>query len=51
MTNDTYDVYLPYTCLGILLLFPGIYYSFILIGILLNREGYDYSDLPDLNDN
>lgn len=49
-TNNTYDVYLPYTVLGILLLFPGVYYTFILINIWLDREGYEYSELPEMNE-
>lgn len=48
--NHTYDVYLPYGVLGFLLMFPGVYYTFILVNILLDREGYDYSELPDLNE-
>jgi hypothetical protein len=49
-TNHTYDVYLPYSFLGGLLLFPGIYYTFILINIWLDREGYDYSELPEMHE-
>ncbi len=50
-TNHTYDVYLPYMGLGFLLLFPGVYYLVIMINIWIDREGYDYTDLPDLNEN
>jgi hypothetical protein len=49
-TNHTYDVYLPYTFLGVLLLFPGVYYTYILINIWLDREGYDYSELPEMHE-
>jgi hypothetical protein len=49
-TNHTYDVYLPYMGLGFLLLFPGVYYTFILFHIIIGTEGYEYSELPDLND-
>ncbi len=49
-SGNTYDVYLPFSVLGILLLIPGIYYSFILINVLIGVEGYEYSDIPDLSD-
>jgi hypothetical protein len=49
-TDHTYDVYLPYLGLGGLLCFPGFYYTFMLINILIGSEGYEYSDLPDLNE-
>jgi hypothetical protein len=48
--GSTYDIYLPYICLGVLLLFPGVYYTFILVNVLLGREDYEYTDLPDLSD-
>lgn len=49
-SGNTYDVYLPYSVLGLMLLIPGIYYSFILVNILIGVEGYEYSDIPDLNE-
>jgi hypothetical protein len=51
LSDHTYDIYLPYTLLGILLLFPGVYYTVIFICILIGKEDYDYSDLPDLDEN
>jgi hypothetical protein len=50
LDNSTYDVYIPYTILGFLLLMPGSYYSFILINIWLGREDYEYEMIPDLSD-
>jgi len=50
-TDHTWDVYVSYSCLGVMLLFPGVYYTFILINIWLGREDYDYSDVPDFNEN
>jgi hypothetical protein len=49
--EKTWDNYIPYIFLGILLLFPGVYYGFILINIWYGTEGYEYSDVPDLSDN
>ena len=49
-SDHSYDVYLPFTILGFLLLIPGVYYSFILANILIGVEGYEYSDIPDLNE-
>ncbi len=49
-TDHTYDVYIPYTLLGALISIPGFYYTGIFVMILLGVEGYDYSELPDLND-
>jgi len=47
--NDkTYDHYIPYIFLGILLLIPGIYYTVILIMIWMGREEYEYDLIPDL---
>lgn len=50
MNNKTYDNYLPYIVLGILLLFPGVYYSVILVLIWLGREEYEYDLIPELSD-
>lgn len=50
LTDHTWDVYVPYGALGILISIPGFYYTFILINVWLDREGYDYSDIPDMND-
>lgn len=49
-TDHTWDVYVSYLLLGILLFIPGAYFTFMLMNILLRRPGYDYSDLPDLSD-
>lgn len=50
ITDHTYDIYLPYLGLGTMLLFPGIYYTVIFIGILMGAEGYEYDSLPDLSE-
>jgi hypothetical protein len=48
LNNKTYDHYLPYLLLGFLLLFPGIYYTVILIFIWMGKEEYDYEMIPDI---
>ncbi len=48
--NQTYDIYLPYLGLGVLLLIPGVYYTFLLINIWLGTEEYEYDLIPDLSD-
>lgn len=50
LTDHTYDVYVPFISLGVILLIPGVYYTFILINIWLGREDYDYELVPDMNE-
>jgi hypothetical protein len=47
--GSTYDIYLPYFILGTLLLIPGVYYTYILICVLLGKEGYKYKLIPDMS--
>ena len=50
MTDHTYDIYVPYIILGIMLLIPGLFYFVILVFIIIGIEGYEYNSLPDLSD-
>jgi len=50
LNKKTYDHYLPYFLLGFILLFPGIYYTVILIFIWMGKEEYDYEMIPDIAD-
>lgn len=49
--GEAWTSYFSYGLLGGLLFIPGGFYSFILVNILLGREGYEYDILPDLSDN
>ena len=51
LNNKTYDHYLPYLLLGLMVLIPGVYYSVILILIWSGSEEYEYDMIPEMNDN
>jgi len=51
LNNKTYDHYLPYTLLGLMVLIPGVYYLVVLILIWSGREEYDYDIIPEMSDN
>lgn len=49
--GEGWQEYVGHLVLGAMLLICGVYFSVFIVLIWLGREGYNYEDLPDMDNN